>query len=231
MNKNVISILVLAGVIFIGGVLLFKGSSQPRTQEETTPMTDQTKQTDVQNSPEPQEPQASTKSYTQYPQMIIDEDKTYQITLKTTKGDITVEMFPKEAPKTVNNFVFLAKDGFYNETPFHRIIKGFMIQGGDPLGNGTGGPGYQFADEKVTRSYTRGIVAMANSGPNTNGSQFFIMHADSDLPPSYTIFGQVIDGLDVVDGIAETPVASSPYGEKSIPQEKILIKEVVVKEN
>src|SRR5258708_10444567 len=118
-------------------------------------------------------------------------------------GDITIEVFSQEAPKTVNNFVFLARQGFYNGVIFHRTINGFMIQGGDPTGSGRGGPGYRFADEKVQRRYTRGIVAMANSGPNTNGSQFFIVHgADAGLPPAYTIFGQVSDGMDTVEKIA-----------------------------
>lgn len=163
------------------------------------------------------------KEYDAYPPMTIDPSKTYKVTLKTSKGDIIITMFSKETPKTVNNFVFLAKDGFYNNTIFHRIIEGFMIQGGDPKGNGSGGPGYSFEDEPVNREYTRGIVAMANAGPNTNGSQFFIMHGDTPLPKNYTIFGQVTDGMDVVDSISKTPVELSPNGEKSTPTEEIKI--------
>jgi len=124
-----------------------------------------------------------------------------EIRIKTDKGDIVFQLFDKDAPKTVSNFVYLAKGGFYDGLTFHRVEPGFVIQGGDPNGNGTGGPGYQFEDEKVTRSYDRGIVAMANAGPNTNGSQFFIMLADTPLPPNYTIFGEVTSGMDVVDQI------------------------------
>ena len=112
------------------------------------------------------------------------------------------ELFPGDAPKTVNNFVFLAREGFYDGVIFHRVIKGFMIQGGDPTGTGRGGPGYKFDDEPVTRRYLRGTLAMANAGPNTNGSQFFVMHADYGLPPSYTIFGKLSAGEEVVDAIA-----------------------------
>jgi len=132
-----------------------------------------------------------------------------EIRITTDKGEIVFELFDKDAPKTVSNFVYLAKGGFYDGLTFHRVEPGFVIQGGDPNGNGTGGPGYQFEDEKVTRSYTRGIVAMANAGPNTNGSQFFIMLADTPLPPSYTIFGDVTKGMDVVDQIRVGDVMKS----------------------
>jgi Peptidyl-prolyl cis-trans isomerase (rotamase) - cyclophilin family len=115
---------------------------------------------------------------------------------------MTAELFATEAPTTVNNFVFLARDGFYDGVIFHRVIPGFMIQGGDPTGTGSGGPGYKFDDEPVTRRYNRGILAMANAGPNTNGSQFFVMHADYGLPPNYTIFGRLTAGDDVLDKIA-----------------------------
>lgn len=121
--------------------------------------------------------------------------------IKTNKGDIVFELF-EDAPKAASNFIFLANDGFYRGLTFHRRAEGFVIQGGDPNGNGTGGPGYKFADEPVSRDYKRGIVAMANSGPNTNGSQFFIMLDDNKtLPKKYTIFGNVISGIDVVDKI------------------------------
>lgn len=142
--------------------------------------------------------------YASAPDMTIDLAKTYQATLHTSAGDITFEMHAEDAPQTVNNFVFLASDGFYDGVIFHRVIKGFMIQGGDPTGTGMGGPGYKFRDElgHSKSSYQRGTVAMANSGPNTNGSQFFIMHADYGLPNNYSIFGQVTEGLTVVDQIA-----------------------------
>ncbi len=121
--------------------------------------------------------------------------------LKTDKGVIEIKLFGDEAPLAVSNHIFLVKDKFYNNIIFHRREEGFVIQGGDPLGKGYGGPGYQFEDEPVMRDYTRGIVAMANAGPDTNGSQFFIMLDNVPLPPLYTIFGEVISGLDVVDQI------------------------------
>src|SRR3990172_2435587 len=128
------------------------------------------------------------KQYSSPPAMAIDQNKSYTATLHTTLGDMKIELFAKEAPKTVNNFVFLSREGFYSNVKFHRIIKGFMAQTGDPLGTGAGGPGYRFEDEPVTRNYDRGIVAMANAGKNTNGSQFFIMHSDTPLQKNYTIF-------------------------------------------
>jgi len=137
------------------------------------------------------------------------------VKITTNKGDITLELFPTDAPKTVENFLSLAKKGFYDGVIFHRVIKGFMIQGGDPTGTGSGGPGYQFEDElwveteSYGRGYERGVLAMANAGPNTNGSQFFILHANYPLPHNYTIFGRVINGIETVDAIAEAPVDGS----------------------
>src|SRR6185369_12057688 len=143
--------------------------------------------------------------------------KKYTAVIETTKGTMTAELYPQDAPITVNNFVFLARQGFFENIKFHRIITGFMVQTGDPQGTGMGGPGYSFQDEKVTRDYTRGTLAMANSGPDTNGSQFFIMHADNPLPKQYTIFGKLTDGLDTLDKIANTPVTADARGEKSQP--------------
>ncbi len=160
--------------------------------------------------------------------MTIDPNKTYTATIKTTDGDMTAELYPKDAPQTVNNFVFLADQHFYDNVKFHRIIKGFMVQTGDPTGTGAGGPGYRFPDEKVTRPYSRGTLAMANAGPNTNGSQFFIMHADYPLPPNYTIFGKLTGGLDVLDKIANTPVAASRSGEQSVPTQDVRIDAVTI---
>ncbi len=168
------------------------------------------------------------KQYSAPPPMTIDQSKTYIATIHTTDGDMKAELFAKEAPKTVNNFVFLAKDGYYNNVKFHRIIKDFMVQTGDPTGTGAGSPGYRFEDEKVTRPYKRGTLAMANAGPNTNGSQFFIVHKDYPLQPNYTIFGQVTDqdSLAVLDKIANTPVKASPRGEMSVPTQDVLITSV-----
>ena len=179
-------------------------------------------------------PTAKSKTYTSAPAMSIDIQKTYRATLVTSKGTMRLTLEPKDAPNTVNNFVFLARDGFYTNTTFHRIIKGFMIQGGDPLGTGMGGPGYRFADEKVTREYTRGTIAMANAGPNTNGSQFFIMHADFALPKNYVIFGFIdqtdTESLSTLDAIATTPVGTSQSGEQSKPLEPVTLLSVTIEE-
>ncbi len=139
----------------------------------------------------------------------------HKITLKTTMGDISFVTYDADAPKTVSNFITLSQKGFYNNVIFHRVIDGFMIQGGDPDGNGTGGPGYTFEDElnpnteSYKQGYVKGVVAMANAGPNTNGSQFFIMVADYPLPNNYTIFGKVVSGQNVADAIAKLPKDSS----------------------
>lgn len=171
------------------------------------------------------------KSYSAAPAMAIDPSKQYFATIETTKGRLKAELYPGDAPLTVNNFVVLARDDFYDGIKFHRIIKNFMVQTGDPQGDGTGGPGYSFEDELVTRDYVRGTLAMANSGPNTNGSQFFIVHGDSGLPKNYTIFGQVTEGLDVLDAIAAVPVSSNPMsGEESLPQEEVLITDITIQE-
>jgi cyclophilin family peptidyl-prolyl cis-trans isomerase len=164
------------------------------------------------------------------PPLTIDASHKYAATISTSFGEMEIELFAAETPVTVNNFVFLANEGFYDGVPFHRIIKDFMIQTGDPTGTGRGGPGYRFEDEGVTRQYTKGIVAMANAGPNTNGSQFFIMHAENyPLPPNYTIFGQVVGGLGVVDAIATVPVSpSSAGGEPSAPDVEVRIDRVTI---
>lgn len=146
------------------------------------------------------------KQYGSPPDLAIELDGDYSATLHTSLGDISIAFRPGEAPLAVNNFLFLAKDGFYDEVIFHRVISGFMVQGGDPTGTGRGGPGYRFRDElDGPGEYARGTIAMANAGPDTNGSQFFIMHRDYGLPHNYTIFGNVTDGMDVVDAIAALP--------------------------
>ncbi|MBM3204895.1 peptidylprolyl isomerase [Candidatus Uhrbacteria bacterium] len=125
------------------------------------------------------------------------------IRVKTTMGDIVIQMMPDQGPNAASNFVYLVKRGFYNGTIFHRVIPGFMIQGGDPEGSGRGGPGYEFTNDPVKLPYTDGIVAMANKGRDTNGSQFFIMVNNTSLPPDYSIFGKVVSGLDVAHKIAD----------------------------
>ena len=146
------------------------------------------------------------KSYNAAPPMTIDPSKTFVATFKTSRGTIVVDLFPDAAPNTVNNFVFLARDGFYNGTQFHRVIPDFMVQGGDPEGTGRGGPGYKFKDEfsAKSRKHQAGSLSMANAGPNTNGSQFFITHVVTGwLDGKHTVFGQVKSGQDVVDAIKQ----------------------------
>ena len=169
------------------------------------------------------------KVYDKQPDMNLNSDSTYSAVIKTNLGDMAVEFYTDDAPLTVNNFVTLSKDGYYNDVIFHRVISGFMIQGGDPSGTGHGDygkfPGYEFEDElNNQRPYEKGILAMANRGPNTNGSQFFIMHADYPLPYSYTIFGKVTDGFEVIDKIAsvETDSADKPIDDIVINTVEIL---------
>ena len=145
--------------------------------------------------------------------------------IETTLGNIEFELLDDAAPKTVENFVSLANKGFYSGVIFHRVVPGFVIQGGDPTGTGTGGPGYKFDDEPVTMGYARGTVAMANAGPNTNGSQFFVCLADlPQLPPNYSIFGQVVAGLNVVDAIA-----AAPCGPGDRPVDPVTMKSVTIR--
>ena len=166
------------------------------------------------------------KQYDSPPEMTIDLGKTYQATLDTNHGEIVIEFDAESSPQTVNNFVFLARDGFYDGVIFHRVIENFMIQGGDPTGTGRGGPGYRFRDEiEGSGSYTRGTVAMANAGPNTNGSQFFICHTDVGLPHSYTIFGEVVSGMDAVDSIATTDTDRNDRPHEDVVIEKVTITE------
>ncbi|MEK7549114.1 MAG: peptidylprolyl isomerase [Patescibacteria group bacterium] len=151
------------------------------------------------------------------------------ITIKTNFGEIQFEAYNADAPKTVANFVALANKGFYNNLIFHRVIKGFMIQGGDPNGNGTGGPGYQFEDELNSQTesyragYVKGVVAMANAGSNTNGSQFFIMLENYALPNNYTIFGKVVNGQEVVDKIGDIKTDSNDKPLSSVIMEKVTV--------
>jgi peptidyl-prolyl cis-trans isomerase B (cyclophilin B) len=152
----------------------------------------------------------AAKRYSAPPAMQIDTNKKYHAVITTNKGDINLELNPAEAPQTVNNFVTLARDGFYDGVKFHRVVPRFVIQGGDPTGTGSGDPGYRFNDESVRRPYKAGTLAMANAGPNTNGSQFFICLEDQpNLPPNYTIFGDVTSGMDVVRNIRQGDVMQS----------------------
>jgi cyclophilin family peptidyl-prolyl cis-trans isomerase len=171
--------------------------------------------------------ESPSKTMTAPGKLPADQIEKKQATIKTNKGDIVIEFYPESAPLAVSNFISLTSEGFYDGVIFHRVIEGFMIQGGDPTGTGRGGPGYQFADElNDDYEYSRGTVAMANAGPNTNGSQFFIMHKDYPLPHDYTIFGHVVSGLDVVDAIATTPKNSGDKPLTDVVMEKVTIEDI-----
>jgi len=213
MNKNYI--LTLIGIpVLILIVLLFANDKNFESKKENN-MENLTENTNKVNPPTER----------------LDPTKTYTAILKTTQGNITISLNNLNNPITTTNFVHLSRLDFYNGTVFHRVMRGFMVQGGDPLGTGTGGPGYQFADEEFVDEYERGAVAMANSGPDTNGSQFFIIHEDQlNLPRNYVIFGKVIEGIEVVDKIADSEVKSSPTGEPSVPVEPTTITSIEILE-
>ena len=232
--KNYIIALFVIVVLIILSVIVWKSGSQG-----TVDMYD-----DIASNPEvlnTTEPSQSTVEETQNINNVDNKKITKEMksaTISTNMGSITIEFFSSDAPKTVENFTKLVSDGFYDGVKFHRVIKGFMIQGGDPNSKddgkmatwGSGGPGYKFNDEIDAKSdlytkvgYQKGIVAMANSGPNTNGSQFFIMHADYPLPPLYTIFGKVVAGQDVVDKIALVKT-----GANDRPIDPVVIKSIIL---
>lgn len=184
-------------IITAGFLLLLGAGCTTSATSGTTPV--------AQESSSPT-PVVETQKWTFPGTLPAEQIQNKQIRLSTSKGDIVFTLYSDTAPKTVSNFVYLASNEYYDGLIFHRVIEDFMIQGGDPTGTGSGGPGYKFEDELAdSRTYSRGTVAMANAGKNTNGSQFFIMHKDVPLPHSYSIFGEVVEGMDVVDMIATTP--------------------------
>lgn len=216
MMKNIIlSIVIIVLLGFVGYLI---------TNEKTT---DQSEVNSEQNNMEEEINNQSMDSNDN-----IDNNMNNNMTMvkiETNKGEIVIELYDNDAPKTVANFVKLAKEGFYDGVIFHRVISGFMIQGGDPTGTGMGGPGYKFDDEldpnteSAKKGYVRGTVAMANAGPNTNGSQFFIMHQDTPLPLAYTIFGNVVSGIEVVDEIANVETNQSDKPLEDVIMEKVTV--------
>lgn len=214
MNKYIM-IGSVVGVALVG-VFLLKQGSGALTQK--TEVASQTPPTRIEKDSSPRTG----------PVMTIDAKKTYAAILHTSAGDIELALNAAATPVTVNNFVDLARKHFYDKTIFHRTIKDFMIQGGDPKGDGTGGPGYSFDDEPFDGEYERGILAMANAGPNTNGSQFFIMTRTVPLPKDYVIFGKVTKGLEAVDAIAGAPVANNGQGESSKPVKPAVVTSVEI---
>lgn len=223
MNKG-LTIGVVLFILAIAAFQLFQPSAKTEKQA-TTP-------TATQLGGQAQEAMEETKKLTK-PELTIDQSKEYIATLDTTEGEIKIKLNADTTPITANNFVYLANNNFYDNTIFHRVISGFMIQGGDSEGTGSGGPGYRFDDEEggLRPEYKRGVVAMANAGPNTNGSQFFIMHKDFDLAPLYVIFGEVIEGMDVVDSIATAETTVGSDGNLSRPVEPVIVQSVTIQEN
>ncbi len=209
-------------IIFLALITFISCSNESDTLNESVQLNANEQEGDV---------LSNNKVYDSMPEMNIDISKKYTAVIKTSMGDMSIEFFTEDAPMTVNNFINLSRDGYYDNVIFHRVISGFMIQGGDPSGTGHGEmgkyPGYKFEDElNNQRSYDKGILAMANAGPDTNGSQFFIMHVNYPLPYQYTIFGFVTDGLEVIDKIA-----SVETGDGDKPINDVVIETVEVKEN
>lgn len=212
-SKNLVVIVIIFLVIVGFGSVLFLKKDTSTSEEEINVVeykapklvpTDGVEDVNI-------EPMENKKTYNSPPAMQLEDGKNYKAIFKTSMGEIKIDLFEKESPITVNNFVALANEGFYNGLIFHRVIPDFMIQGGDPMGIGTGGPGYNFADEINNKPIIKGSLAMANSGPNTNGSQFFIVTADATpwLDGKHTNFGQVEFGQDVVDAISAVDRDSS----------------------
>lgn len=209
MNLKAISILIFVPLAIFILIIAFKD----KTLKEGNPYQNKEEEVVITNK------QSITPPTTK-----LDIVKDYKVILKTTEGDITIKVNALDTTMASTNFVYLSKIGFYDGLIFHRVVKDFMIQGGCPVGDGTGGPGYNFNDEPFEGEYIRGTVAMANSGPNTNGSQFFIIHKDSlQLPKNYVIFGKVVSGIEVVDKIAEAPVSDNGAGEMSKPINPVMI--------
>jgi cyclophilin family peptidyl-prolyl cis-trans isomerase len=222
LTSLIIAIVILAGLQFYLNTKQDSSFNEYGETATTTPST-------VDVSTTPVAPAASPVSSTSA--NINNPTKNFMntITIETNKGTIVFETYNIDAPNTVKNFITLAEKGFYDNLIFHRVIKDFMIQGGDPTGTGRGGPGYQFADElnpatdSYKAGYARGTVAMANSGPDTNGSQFFIMHKDVPLPHNYSIFGRVVSGMDIVDAIANSPVGANDKPVSDIVMKKVTV--------
>lgn len=217
--KNKILLFLIVIIAFAGGYYIFSKGAKVKG-ETTEKLPSPTEELSVINKP--------TESEANVTQTQIDKNKSYTAVLKTSEGNITIDLNAASTPITVSNFISLARKNFYNGTIFHRVMKGFMIQGGDPKGDGTGGPGYKFNDEPFEGEYTRGTIAMANAGPNTNGSQFFIMHADYPLQKNYVIFGMVSSGIEVVDKIANSPVEANVTGELSKPITPVKVESIEI---
>jgi cyclophilin family peptidyl-prolyl cis-trans isomerase len=218
----VILIALVSGITFLANIFMINKSTSNIDNSNSQYNNDVENKSNIKDNPT-----MPTSQNSNFPKEIIPADKDYKVRLETSEGTIVLEL-TKDTPYTTGNFVTLAKKGFYDGVIFHRVIEGFMIQGGDPTGTGSGGPGYKFNDEKFNGEYKRGVIAMANAGPNTNGSQFFIMHKDNQLPKNYVIFGKVVEGIEVVDKIATTKTTIGTDGAYSKPITPIKILKVTV---
>ena len=235
MNNKAVYIALLVPILLLIGLAVF-GSKIPEG-----PVKEEIKTGNVLQKLDTTESSASEKENYQInptgniqkepPKMNLNLSKKYSAVMTTTEGVIKIDLYADKTPITVNNFVTLSRENFYNNVIFHRVMKDFMIQGGDPEGTGAGGPGYSFADEPFDGEYTRGTIAMANAGPNTNGSQFFIMHKDYPLQKNYVKFGKVSEGLEVLDKIAGAEVMVSSSGEASKPVKPVKILSVEIVES
>jgi cyclophilin family peptidyl-prolyl cis-trans isomerase len=194
--------LIFSAIAVSSFILFGAGCAQPAPPVQPPQPSEQPQPAQPSESPQPTTSVKPTTSLA-FPGVLPASEVNKKVRIKTTLGDIVIQVMSDQGPKAASNFVYLVKQGFYDGTIFHRVIPGFMIQGGDPTGTGSGGPGYQFPNDPVKSSYNDGIVAMANAGRDTNGSQFFIMVANAPLPPDYSIFGKVTAGLDVAHKIAE----------------------------
>jgi peptidyl-prolyl cis-trans isomerase B (cyclophilin B) len=206
-RKIVVSLII--GVLLISGGLLAVscGESEPEVSPPKEP-------TPAPKPPTEQAPEVKLMQWDKPPAMIIDTNKKYTAIMDTEKGRLVLELFAKDVPKTVNNFVFLAREGYYDGTTFHRVIPGFMVQGGDQTGTGRGGPGYRFEDEFTKHEHEVGTLSMANAGPNTNGSQFFICYTPQPLLNGrHSVFGRLVEGMDVLESITPRDPNQNPQFE------------------
>lgn len=229
-NKNIIIALTVI-IVIVGAIITIRSLNKPVNEMETTNQINQDQPSEDATLPDNQ--LNMDQNNDQATSTVNTEVKNFKnlVTLETSLGTIKFKTYDADAPKTVENYLTLAKKGFYDNLIFHRVIDKFMIQGGDPTGTGAGGPGYQFADElnpeteSYKQGYVAGTVAMANAGPNTNGSQFFIMVDNVPLQHDYTIFGQVVEGQEVANAISKVKTDANDR-----PQEKVIIKKVTVEE-
>jgi len=222
----VIIIITVVILIVFGGIYYFAENQKPEAVND-----EQVLNNNVNNEPITESSQATTSEEIINSDNSIVKNMQHLVTIKTNMGNISFATYDADAPETVKNFIKLTEKGFYDGVIFHRVIPGFMTQGGDPTGTGAGGPGYTFKDELNSQTesyqagYKKGVVAMANAGPNTNGSQFFIMVADYPLPNNYTIFGKVISGQEVADAISKVPTDSSDRPLSKVIMEKVTVEE------